>query len=497
MSRKKRPEESERFGQLGDYWLSKKPGSDNWCRTWYDEGTRQTRRVSIGTADPEQAQRALADWYLKSRDLKDEPPTSVTFSDVLERWYNEAGCKLRSADSGRVALLLFKDFHTDSKGEESTIANLKERHAGRGFPEHKNDPDSRAAAHDKARSDGFAKWMLARPTRQGPASLGYVQRIIGIGARSLNWAEEKGMIDRAPFLKNVTVEKANVKRAKRFTLQSLAAFMNACGPRTEHVWRWAVLSIATLGRPEAVLQLTKPQCDFIERTINTNPPGRRQNKKRRPVVPMCGSIEPLLRESRYILVPYSTKRVVRMMKSVRMGFERVRDRAGLGSEYTTYSIRRMMARELKRRGVPPQDIQGMLGHIDPDMEITEGYTGGFDPDFRGPAAQAIDAVFAELAPLLNRPLPTFDAPAAPLQLPTPPVRKVAGGMVGAVGIEPTTACLSSKRSTTELRANVLQLIACGLRASNDHEFPLEQALSSEVHTHVNGVVTPEKSDACD
>jgi hypothetical protein len=57
-------------GQIGAYWLSKKPGRDGttdaWCRTWYDSGKRQTCRVSLGTADFHEASLALASWVVEN-----------------------------------------------------------------------------------------------------------------------------------------------------------------------------------------------------------------------------------------------------------------------------------------------------------------------------------------------------------------------------------------------------------------------------------------------
>ncbi|MDB5369807.1 MAG: hypothetical protein JWP20_1365 [Roseomonas sp.] len=48
-----------------------------------------------------------------------------------------------------------------------------------------------------------------------------------------------------------------------------------------------VLLIGTAGRPQAVLELTRFQCDLERGTINLNTPGRVQTKKRRPILPMA------------------------------------------------------------------------------------------------------------------------------------------------------------------------------------------------------------------
>jgi hypothetical protein len=44
-------------------------------------------------------------------------------------------------------------------------------------------------------------------------------------------------------------------------------------------------TIGTAGRPQALLQVTRFQCDLGRGTINVHPPGRTQTKKRRPILP--------------------------------------------------------------------------------------------------------------------------------------------------------------------------------------------------------------------
>ena len=45
--------EQDRPGAIGGYWLSRRPNSDQWCRTWFDRNTRQTSRASLGVTPRE------------------------------------------------------------------------------------------------------------------------------------------------------------------------------------------------------------------------------------------------------------------------------------------------------------------------------------------------------------------------------------------------------------------------------------------------------------
>jgi len=57
-------------GQIGEYWLSQRKGSDAWCRTWFDKRTRQTKRASLGSDDFQQAQLNLYKWIVNNQILK-------------------------------------------------------------------------------------------------------------------------------------------------------------------------------------------------------------------------------------------------------------------------------------------------------------------------------------------------------------------------------------------------------------------------------------------
>lgn len=92
------------IARIGDCWLSQRPGSGSWCRTWFDKRTRQTKRASLGTDDFQQAQLKLAEWVVNNQVLKKEAPQEIPIETVLVRYYNNHGKNIRSAEDARRSL---------------------------------------------------------------------------------------------------------------------------------------------------------------------------------------------------------------------------------------------------------------------------------------------------------------------------------------------------------------------------------------------------------
>ena len=95
----------------------------------------------------------------------------------------------------------------------------------------------------------------------------------------------------------------------------------------DHVWLLNVLLIGTLARPSSILQMDWEQVDFEADLIFLNKAGRRQNKKRRPVVKMPPFLKAILLPLRGEgpVITFNGKRV----KSVRTAWRQGRARAKL------------------------------------------------------------------------------------------------------------------------------------------------------------------------
>jgi integrase len=194
-----------------------------------------------------------------------------------------------------------------------------------------------------------------------------------------------------PFVADVQRDaEEEAERFRDLDMEEVARLLSAAA-RVPHLLRFCILSLNTLARPDAVLDLGPQQVDLKRRLIKLNPDGRKQTKKYRPVVPISDTLLPWVQScdgSHFVL--YARRPV----SSVKKAFKKAVVGADLGNA-TAYCLRHTMATELRSRGVPEWEVKGMLGHKDKAARTTERYA-KFRPDYMSQAVKAIDAYFEEL-----------------------------------------------------------------------------------------------------
>ena len=348
-------------GQIGEYWLSQRKGSDAWCRTWFDKRTRQTKRTSLGSDDFQQAQLNLAEWIVNNQVLRKEAPQEIPLETVLVRYYKNHAQNIRSAEDARRSLDKWSTYFAELAVSDITPATV----------------------------GGFIDSLEA----QG-LSDGYIGRILRVGKAALNRAYKLGEIASVPY---VPAGSTGGVRDRVLTIQEAADLFNAV--ESEHMFMYLMIAFNTLARPEAILELKKFQVNLVDRVIAFNPPGRKQTKKFRPELPITDALFPWLQKANTdVLVNWKGKPI----KSIRRAFQLTRDRAGLDKEVTPYTIRHTMATELRRREVQMYELAGFLGHSS-GKGVTDRYA-KFAPDYQSRARIAIDEYFIELQPLVERTL---------------------------------------------------------------------------------------------
>jgi integrase len=341
----------ERPGQIGDYWLSKRPGSEQWCRTWYDTRTRQTRRASLGTVDFQQGKLKLWEWFAEFGRLGKQAPTETPLAQVLVRYWEQHAKTLASAEMIKVSLRYWTEHFGAAMVSEIT----------------------------KHRQREFVKWLHASGKK--PRSDGYIKRILTDGKSALNWAWKEGEIESVPFILPGVDSPA---RERVLTVEESSALWSAA--RRPHEVMMLALLYCTLARPEAALELRREFVDFDRRLLNQNPPGRRQTKKHRPTVPVCATLLTTLQGApEGPLVTWRGQPIA----SFKTAWRKLRKDAGLGQDVVPKTIRHTMATELRAAGVPEAEIQGFLGHraFGGKTEVYAKYR----PDYLGEATAAIDA----------------------------------------------------------------------------------------------------------
>ncbi len=344
----------ERRGSIAGFWLSKRAGSSAWYRTWFDGTTRQTRRASLGTGNLAEAERRLAEFITKSVPISRADPVSVMLVHVFVRYNERHGRHTIGAASQRTSLLMMLRYLP----EGITVGEL-----------------TLDAQHEAVRLMQTAGY-----------SAGTIKRAFGAARAAVNWAWNNQEIDRPmPFLRLPE----GPGRERVLSVEELAMLWDT--PMPEHLRMFLALAIGTAARPEAILQLTRFQCDLDHGVIHLNPPGRVQTKKRRPVLPMPDWLRPWIASaSASHLVSYRGKPV----RKIAGAFQTLRETAGFGPDVTAYTIRHTVATELARRGVPELEIAAVMGHRSPNR--TTGRYMHVKPSYLAQAKAALDALATEI-----------------------------------------------------------------------------------------------------
>lgn len=341
---------SRRDFQVGEYWLSQREGSPAWYRTSYNPENRRTSRVSLCTEDYETAKQALAEWYLLNRQPVNEAPQDALIADVLRRYYSEHGCKSRSKDQARVAVNHWLDFWG-----ADTVASLR----------------------DIKRQEKFHHTLSSKGLT--PSA---VNRVITVGKAALNRAWKRGELEQPPYVSRVKEGEAE-PRGRPMELEELRRLHHHASP---HLRAFIVWMLGTAARPEAIRTLHSSQVDWTGGTIELNPKGREQNKKRRPRVKLPST---LARFEGY-LVEYKGKPIA----NVKTAWKAAVERAGLDAECKPYSLRHTAARWMRKHGIGMEEVSQQLGHRERGTSITAIYTAD-DPDYLKRACKALSKLVEE------------------------------------------------------------------------------------------------------
>ncbi len=395
-------QKTARAGQVGPYWLSKRPGSDNWYRTWFDTAARQTRRVSLGTDDFEQAQDALIQWFVENRKIVEQSPGQITVAELLVRDFKSRSSGLVSANAVKTSLGYWTDFF-----EGASIADI-------------NAQTVRA----------FVDALRAR----GKAD-GYIRRILSDGKAAINAAIKRGEITAAPFI-DLSLAPEGKPRERILTIDEMARLIDAA--TVPHLRIYLLLAIATMARPSAIMQLQTSSIDLASKTINLLPPAQRQNHKRRPTVPIANAIMPMLQKApQGHLVTYEG----RPMDSVRSAFDKSAKAAGIALPVNRYVIRHTIISEAMKRCAEPWQVERFAGHATGNR-TTERYV-KFSPGYLNAAREAIDNYFIEVKARMQTDLLAFTEVSA-LQLrcnDNPTLSESGRKVVEPRGVEPLTSTL--------------------------------------------------------
>jgi integrase len=147
--------------------------------------------------------------------------------------------------------------------------------------------------------------------------------------------------------------------------------------KAPHAQLYALLGLYSMARPTAILELTWDRVDFERGQIDLNPRGRRQTKKRRPVVPLNDEAMDALeaahkaRQSEYVI-----ERGAKPIASIKKAFQAASARSGL--HVTPYMLRHTGAVWAAEAGVSMAELAQFMGHD--DDSTTQKHYARYSPD---------------------------------------------------------------------------------------------------------------------
>lgn len=373
---------------------------------WRERGQKVGR--TTGTASLDAAKQRAREIILEEMNLRDEKPEETPLLALLDRYYLQHGHKLASKDTVKRAVALWREYW----GEDATLSDMP-----------------------VARQEGFVSWLIGKGLSDG-----YTRRVIGVGRTALNRAVKRQEVTSAPFVELPPEGEAYEHAATR---AQLVTFLNA--PMPEHLWAYTLIRLNTCCRGDAAKDLQPFQVDFEQKKIRLNPAGRRQTKKRRPVVPLTRTLEALLKpmEGVEFYSGWHGKRNA----SNKTTWRKVRVKAGLPAWFVPKVLRHTVSTELRRRGVRGWDVSGLMGHVKGEGAATTQDYAKFDGD---KVRKALDAWMLDL----SKDVPKLAGVTAGLRKPRKKLTKSLETpmlqVVGGTGFEPVTPTMSRSRNIRKI-----------------------------------------------
>lgn len=181
---------------------------------------------------------------------------------------------------------------------------------------------------------------------------------LGMLSVALRWAAERDYVRKAPAVWRPEPPERKVRHLTRPLFERWFDHVKA-----PHARLYVELGLATMARPTAILELTWDRVDFERGTVDLNPRGRRQTRKRRPVVPLNDDALSALktaytgRQSQYVV-----ERGAKQVRSVKKAFQAASARSGI--HVTPYTLRHTGAVWAAEAGVSMDELAQFMGHDD-------------------------------------------------------------------------------------------------------------------------------------
>lgn len=205
---------------------------------------------------------------------------------------------------------------------------------------------------------------------RGQATTRYELSMLSV---ALRWAVKNELIEKAP---EVWRPEAPERKQRHLSQRQFAKWFKEV--RAHHARLYVELALATMARPTAILELTWRQVDWDHGTVDLNPPGRRQTRKRRPLVPLDpDTLESLKTAHEGAQCEYVIERGGQRILNIKKAFQAASARSGI--KVTPYTLRHTAAVWAAEAGTPMTELAQFMGHD--DDKTTQKHYARFSPDY--------------------------------------------------------------------------------------------------------------------
>jgi integrase len=209
-----------------------------------------------------------------------------------------------------------------------------------------------------------------RRRNRGQATTRYELSMLSV---ALRWAVKQDLLEKAP---QVWRPEAPDRQERHLSTVEFAKWFPHV--KAPHVRLYVELALATMARPTAILELKWTQIDWGHGTLNLNPPGRRQTKKRRPIVALDEETLELLSEAhKGAQSEYVIERGGKKIDSIKKAFQAASARSGI--HVTPYTLRHTGAVWAVERGTTMAELAQFMGHD--DDRTTQKHYARFSPTY--------------------------------------------------------------------------------------------------------------------
>lgn len=367
------PKQHKRLYTIGEFWLV--PPDEKYPDfgiSWYDKRARQTRRLGTERTDLEAAKTVINKHALERGDGSHQDELLLV---SLQRYYLSYAINLAAAKNVRVTI----QFVTEHSGD--TLVSAFQA-------------DKQKEFVTKLREHGLSDDTIARHLTDIFAALSYAQqfnhlpeKIIPARLSKRFWGERTQPRTRQSALAT--------KRA--LTMEEWGRIFDVAARNGEDGVRikYLIAQLGTIGRCSAVIEVTGQQIDLTNGIVDLNPPGREQNKKRRPKVPICETFAKWLTHwnvpaDQHLMMhrgqPIATRNFIRKVI-----------REAKIPNCNPYTFRHSISSWLAWRGVSKWERKKAMGHAKIDGGSTDTYT-HYDPTYLRAVAVALEELFQAIAP---------------------------------------------------------------------------------------------------